>query len=69
LKIYFRELLRERLMFIGFGIVIGSALNTAALLLIGGDGHVIIPAFIVVMLIGLILTITNRGANPYGDLK
>ena len=69
LKIYYRELLRERLMFIGFGIIIGAALNTAILFVVGVGEMVIAPAYVAAMVIRLIVCIANRGANPYGDLK
>lgn len=69
LKIYFRELLRERLMFIGFGMIIGAAFNTAFLMFMGFDGSAVVLAFIAAMLIGTVICIANRGANPYGDLK
>jgi hypothetical protein len=56
-------------MFIGFGIIIGAALNTAILFVVGVGEMVIAPAYVAAMVIGLIVCIANRGANPYGDLK
>jgi len=56
-------------MFIGFGIIIGAALNTAILFVVGVGEMVIAPAYVAAMVIRLIVCIANRGANPYGDLK
>lgn len=68
LKIYYRELIRERVMFIGIGVLIGSILDLWAFLFTGVDFRIVVVPLIVVSAFGAIVALTHIGANPYGDL-
>ena len=69
LKIYYRELVRERTMFIGMGVAIGAAVSFGVSLLAGVESQLVGPAFVITTTAGTILAILQCRANPYGDLR
>jgi len=69
LKIFFRELVRERVFFLGMGITVGALLNFMVCVAFGRPTPEMGVAFVLPTLLGILMTVMNRGANPYGDLR
>jgi hypothetical protein len=68
-KIFFRELVRERVFFLGMGITVGALFDFAICIVLGRPTPDMGVAFVLPTLLGVVMTVMNRGANPYGDLR